>query len=249
MRIAIFILLASLVSPSISRADDVPVLHIVHPQSSIKFYVKASVALAGKFDKWEGKLTFASDHVTSGVLDITIESHSVDTGSGMKNGKLKGDKFFDVKNNPSITFHSTRIVQTSPPLSKSTAISRFAVSPIPKDSPSLSPPIARASSTLTAKWSSTARTTAWTKASPSSKSPTTSKSPSTSPPKKSAALPSSSSPSSLQCRRLSVAQALLLALRYEGFTLRTEGPVRLYRATHETSPPRTNRSDTLCPCK
>jgi len=114
MRIAIFILLASLVSPSISRADDVPVLHIVHPQSSIKFYVKASVALAGKFDKWEGKLTFASDHVTSGVLDITIESDSVDTGSGMKNGKLKGDKFFDVKNNPTITFHSTRIVQTSP---------------------------------------------------------------------------------------------------------------------------------------
>jgi polyisoprenoid-binding protein YceI len=39
---------------------------------------------------------------------------SVDTGSGMKNDKLKGQDFFDAKNNPYITFHSTKIVQTGP---------------------------------------------------------------------------------------------------------------------------------------
>jgi polyisoprenoid-binding protein YceI len=32
----------------------------------------------------------------------------------MKNGKLKSEKFFDVKNNPTITFRSTKIVQTAP---------------------------------------------------------------------------------------------------------------------------------------
>jgi len=32
----------------------------------------------------------------------------------MKNGKLKGDKFFDAKENPLITFHSTKVVQTGP---------------------------------------------------------------------------------------------------------------------------------------
>jgi polyisoprenoid-binding protein YceI len=32
----------------------------------------------------------------------------------MKNGKLKGKNFFDVKNNPLITFKSTKIVQTGP---------------------------------------------------------------------------------------------------------------------------------------
>ena len=32
----------------------------------------------------------------------------------MKNGKLKGKDFFDVKNNPLITFKSTKIVQTGP---------------------------------------------------------------------------------------------------------------------------------------
>ena len=36
----------------------------------------------------------------------------MDTGSGMKNGKLKSADFFDVDHNPLITFKSTKIVQT-----------------------------------------------------------------------------------------------------------------------------------------
>jgi polyisoprenoid-binding protein YceI len=47
-------------------------------------------------------------------LDIKIPADSVNTGSGMKDGKLKGKDFFDVKENPFITFHSTKLVQTSP---------------------------------------------------------------------------------------------------------------------------------------
>jgi polyisoprenoid-binding protein YceI len=38
----------------------------------------------------------------------------VDTGSGMKNSKLKSKDFFDVERNPMITFKSTKFVQTSP---------------------------------------------------------------------------------------------------------------------------------------
>jgi len=38
----------------------------------------------------------------------------VNTGSGMKDGKLKGKDFFDVKDDPLITFHSTKVVQTGP---------------------------------------------------------------------------------------------------------------------------------------
>ena len=87
---------------------------VIHHESKIKFFVKASVALEGKFDRWTSTLTFTSSDVTSGVLEIAIQADSVDTGSGMKNGKLKSEKFFDVKNNPVITFHSTKIVQTSP---------------------------------------------------------------------------------------------------------------------------------------
>ena len=37
-----------------------------------------------------------------------------DTGSGMKNGKLKSKDFFDVEQNPYITFTSTKFVPTGP---------------------------------------------------------------------------------------------------------------------------------------
>ncbi len=84
------------------------------PQSTIKFNVKASVAIAGTFDKWDATLTFASPDVTTGVLDIKIQAASVNTGSGMKDGKLKGKDFFDADHDPLITYKSTKIVQTGP---------------------------------------------------------------------------------------------------------------------------------------
>jgi polyisoprenoid-binding protein YceI len=90
----------------------VPVFEFDKVKSSIGFNVKASVAIAGKFDKWDATMTFTSTDVTTGVLDIKAQAASVDTGSGMKDGKLKSKDFFDVQNNPYITFHSTKIVQT-----------------------------------------------------------------------------------------------------------------------------------------
>jgi polyisoprenoid-binding protein YceI len=94
--------------------EGVPVLKITPVESSINFDVEASVSIKGKFDKWDATLTFTSADASSGVLDIKIQADSVDTGSGMKNGKLKSKNFFDVKQNPYITFHSTKIVQTGP---------------------------------------------------------------------------------------------------------------------------------------
>src|SRR5215472_13125045 len=43
-----------------------------------------------------------------------IQAASVNTGSGMKDGKLKSKDFFDAEQDPYITFHSTKIVQTGP---------------------------------------------------------------------------------------------------------------------------------------
>jgi polyisoprenoid-binding protein YceI len=110
-------LMVSAVLLAISQAQspsEVPVFEITPISSTIKFDVEASVAIKGTFDKWDATLTFTSADVTTGVLDIKIQADSVDTGSGMKNGKLKGDKFFDTKQNPLITFKSTKIVQTGP---------------------------------------------------------------------------------------------------------------------------------------
>src|SRR5258708_40302793 len=47
-------------------------------------------------------------------MDIKSWAGSVNTGSGMKDGKLKSKDFFNVQNDPYITFHSNKIVQTGP---------------------------------------------------------------------------------------------------------------------------------------
>ena len=111
-------LLVSMLFLSVGRVQaaegGVPAFKVTPVESAIRFDVEASVAIEGKFDKWDASLTFTSPEVSTGVLDIKIQADSVDTGNGMKNNKLKGKDFFDVKQNPYITFHSTKIVQTGP---------------------------------------------------------------------------------------------------------------------------------------
>ena len=114
MRLLALFILASAVLPSVSRAQEAPVFAITRVESSITFNVEASVAIKGTFDKWDATLTFTSPDVTTGVLDVKIQAATVDTGSGMKNRKLKGKDFFDVDQNPLITFRSTKIVQSGP---------------------------------------------------------------------------------------------------------------------------------------
>jgi polyisoprenoid-binding protein YceI len=92
----------------------VPVFVVTPETSTIKFYVRASVALEGNFDKWDATLTFTSPDVSTGVLDVEIQAATVNTASGFKDDKLKSKDFFDVKKNPLITFKSTKIVQTAP---------------------------------------------------------------------------------------------------------------------------------------
>jgi polyisoprenoid-binding protein YceI len=117
MRRTLFAFLVSVLFSSAALAQapaGVPVFAITPIQSQIKFAVDASVSIAGTFDQWNASLTFGSPDVSTGVLDVEIQAASVDTGSGMKNSKLKGSDFFDVKNNPLISFKSTKVVQTGP---------------------------------------------------------------------------------------------------------------------------------------
>jgi len=99
---------------SAPASGDIPIIKITPVSSTITFDVEASVALKGTFKKWDATLVFTSRDVTSGVLDIKIDAASVDTGSGMKNGKLKGKDFFDAKDNPYVTFHSDKPKQSGP---------------------------------------------------------------------------------------------------------------------------------------
>ena len=102
------------VDPVSKLAQEIPVFAITPVESSIAFDVEASVPISGTFDKWNATLTFTSPDVTTAILDVEIQAATVDTGSGLKNGKLKGSDFFDVVQNPLITFKSTKLVQSGP---------------------------------------------------------------------------------------------------------------------------------------
>jgi polyisoprenoid-binding protein YceI len=115
VRLGMVLFLVSAVFLTMARAQaptEVPTFAIVPEDSSVRFAVKASVKIEGNFTKWNANLTFTSPDVTTGVLAITIQADSVNTGSGMKDGKLKSKDFFNVEEDPTITYKSTKLTQT-----------------------------------------------------------------------------------------------------------------------------------------
>ena len=111
LRLALLCLPLCAALPIQARAD-VPVFAISRKESTIRFYVKASIELRGTFDKWDATLTFASQDVATGVLRVTVQAASVDTASSIKNSRLKSPDFFNVEQQPLITFVSKKITQT-----------------------------------------------------------------------------------------------------------------------------------------
>jgi len=109
--------LATAFFQSITQAqseEGVPVFQITPVASKITFHVDATVKIEGTFEKWDSTLTFTSADISTGQVDVKIEADSVNTGSKSKDNKLKGKDCFDVDDDPYITFHSTKIVQTGP---------------------------------------------------------------------------------------------------------------------------------------
>jgi polyisoprenoid-binding protein YceI len=112
LRLVVLLLIAS-----VNRAQapkDIPVFKATPVKSTIKFGVKASVPIAGTFEKWDAKLTYRSNYVEDAAFDVKIQASSVNTGSGMKDGKLKSKDFFNAQEDPYITFHAEKIIQTGP---------------------------------------------------------------------------------------------------------------------------------------
>jgi polyisoprenoid-binding protein YceI len=79
----------------LTPAQNVPVFSITPVESTITYYVKASVKITGTFDKWDASLTFTSPDVTTGVLDVKIQAASVHSGSKKEDDMLKSQDGFD----------------------------------------------------------------------------------------------------------------------------------------------------------
>ncbi|MEU9212720.1 YceI family protein [Streptomyces sp. NPDC048415] len=61
----------------------------------------------GRFTDFSGAIEIAPDDVTKSRVEAVIQSASIDTGNGMRDGHLKSPDFLDVETYPQITYRST----------------------------------------------------------------------------------------------------------------------------------------------
>ena len=66
----------------------------------------------GKFTEFEATATVPQD-ATASTINATVQLASVDTGSADRDAHIKGEDFFDVEKNPTMTFTSTEVTDDS----------------------------------------------------------------------------------------------------------------------------------------
>jgi polyisoprenoid-binding protein YceI len=64
----------------------------------------------GGFGKTSGTIEYDGKDVSSIKADVTIDATTIDTANDKRDGHLKSPDFFDVANNPTITFKSKKVV-------------------------------------------------------------------------------------------------------------------------------------------
>ena len=63
----------------------------------------------GKFKTYEGTITLDPKDLTKTVVEVTIDTASIDTGNGDRDSHLQSSDFFDAAKFPKITFKSTSV--------------------------------------------------------------------------------------------------------------------------------------------
>ena len=82
--------------------------------SSIQFSVRHMMVskARGTFDKWSGTISISEDNPSAAVVDVTIDTASINTKDAQRDGHLRSPDFFDVEKYPAITFKSTKVEVT-----------------------------------------------------------------------------------------------------------------------------------------
>ncbi len=87
------------------------------PESKVEFFVGSSAGdVNGVFKTWTGKLSQTTVGVPeSATLSLEVTAASMSTGSGLKDKMVKGKDFFYVKDFPTVSFTSTKVIPSSDP--------------------------------------------------------------------------------------------------------------------------------------
>ena len=85
-------------------------IDVVH--SSIDFSIRHLVSRSkGKFNEYEGSVTYDKANPAATKIEATIKVESIDTGNERRDGHLKDADFFDAAKYPTITFKSKKAVE------------------------------------------------------------------------------------------------------------------------------------------
>lgn len=106
-------LAAALAFPAVAATSD---WQIDPAHSSAQFAVKhlSISTVRGAFTKVQGMVQFDEKDISKSVVDVTIDTGSVDTREPNRDKDLRSDHFFDVDKFPTITFKSKKVEQVSP---------------------------------------------------------------------------------------------------------------------------------------
>jgi polyisoprenoid-binding protein YceI len=81
--------------------------------SSLQFTIKNfGFDVAGKFIGLQGDIKFDPQNPGGDNFDVSIDAATVNTDNSLRDGHLRGDTYFDVKNFPRIHFVSTKVVSS-----------------------------------------------------------------------------------------------------------------------------------------
>ncbi len=84
--------------------------------SSVKFGIKNfGFNVSGTFTGLKGKIVFNPNNIASSYFNVTVESATINTGNGSRDGHLKKDEYFDVEKFPVLSFVSTKVSNSNKP--------------------------------------------------------------------------------------------------------------------------------------
>ncbi|MFF2447047.1 YceI family protein [Neobacillus sp. NPDC058068] len=84
--------------------------------SSIDFSIRHMMVskVKGTFHTFEASIEADLDDLTTASIEFSVDVNSVDTRNEDRDNHLRSADFFDVENNPKMTFKSTKIIKKSP---------------------------------------------------------------------------------------------------------------------------------------
>ena len=104
----------SLLATMLSAAKTGHLYRIDRDTSSVGFCVDSQLArIEGKFSEFQGGMALNPVAKTDGQTLVVIKTASVETRSAFIKSMVKGENFFDAKNNPEILFVSEKLEWTS----------------------------------------------------------------------------------------------------------------------------------------